>query len=811
MNSLACPFCEHDQNNVFLQTSLVVGFWSPTPFSTGHALLVTRRHAETWFDTTSEEKRALLTAIDMVREEIIHKHNIDSFSIGWNVGTAAGQTIPHTHIDIIPRLASDHKNGPNPNPILIPKLELSSLLPNPRVTTADLPHERAIISGGEDAFLPHLLAHIDNADSLDIAVAFIRQSGLALIEEHLRDLLDRGGKLRVVAGDYFDVTEPEALRRLLDFEGSVLAKIYETGGQVSFHPKAYILHLPNGVGIAYIGSSNLTKTALCTGLEWNARVITSRDKQGFNEVVQAFEALLKSLRVKTLNNQWIDDYQKRRKAPKGPIIEVDPEPIQAPPLPHAIQIEALNALEQTRASGHSAGLVVMATGLGKTWLSAFDSNRPEFQRLLFVAHREEILSQAMKTFRRIHPDAHIGRYTGLEKTPEAHFLFASIQTLGRSQHLRRFAPRSFDYIVIDEFHHAAARTYRKLIDHFDPKFLLGLTATPERTDGGDLLALCQQNLLYRCDVIQGIERGLLCPFKYFGIPDEVDYQNIPWRSSRFDEKALTIAVATEARAANALEQLRKLGGKRTLAFCCSQRHADFMADYLREQGVKVAAVHSGQRSAPRAASLEALGRGDLDVVCAVDMFNEGVDLPKIDTILMLRPTESGILWTQQFGRGLRRAVGKDHLRVIDYIGNHRVFLTKPRTLLNLGPGDGEIERGLNALSNGTLELPPGCEITYDLKAVNVLRSLLRRTTAPEALKAYYLDFRERHGQRPTALETMQEGFLPRSVRPAYGLWHGFVNAMGCLDDKMKRVPCCLTGKCYPRIVVIGSLPLHEIA
>ena len=218
------------------------------------------------------------------------------------------------------------------------------------------------------------------------------------------------------------------------------------------------------------------------------------------------------------------------------------------------------------------------------------------------------------------PKATLGRYDGQNWDHWADIVFASILTLGRSRHLEKFRPETFDYIVVDEFHHAAARTYRNLLNHFRPKFLLGLTATPERMDGGDLLALCQENLVFRCDAFDGIDRGLLCPFQYFGVPDDVDYAQIPWRNARFDEEALTQAVATRKRAQNALEQYRKRGGRRALAFCVSQRHADFMADFFRGAGVRAVAVHAGAESAPRAASLEQLAAGGIDVIFAVDMF-----------------------------------------------------------------------------------------------------------------------------------------------------------------------------------------------
>lgn len=456
--------------------------------------------------------------------------------------------------------------------------------------------------------------------------------------------------------------------------------------------------------------------------------------------------------------------------------------------PHPIQVEALAALEATRAAGNQAGLIVLATGLGKTWLSAFDSNRAEFQRVLFVAHREEILEQARNTFRQIRPTATLGLYTGSEKVKDAEVVFASVQTLGQRRHLDVFGPSDFQYVVIDEFHHAAAPTYRQVLDHFTPAFLLGLTATPERTDGGDLLALCQENLVYRCDVAEGIQRALLCPFRYFGVPDDVDYRNIPWRNSRFDEDALTAAVATAARARNILDQYRKRAGKRTIAFCCSQRHADFMAKSFSESGVRAVAIHSGPETAPRAKSQQELEAGTIDVICAVDMFNEGVDLPHLDTVMMLRPTESPIVWLQQFGRGLRLAPGKDHLTVIDYVGNHKSFLLKVRALFGLGPDYSEIARVLDQVSASRITLPPGCEVTYDLVAVDILRHLLPRgASAAAASNRYYDEFKERIGRRASAVEVFHDGYNPRAMGQAPGSWLGFLEAKGDLSVHQREL------------------------
>ncbi|HIB68561.1 MAG TPA: DEAD/DEAH box helicase, partial [Phycisphaerales bacterium] len=331
------------------------------------------------------------------------------------------------------------------------------------------------------------------------------------------------------------------------------------------------------------------------------------------------------------------------------------------------------------------------------------------------------------TFRRIRPGASFGFYTGQEKSEQADILFASIQTL--TNHLQSFTPTEFDYIVVDEFHHAHAPTYRKVIDYFDPKFLLGLTATPERTDGGNLLALCGQNLVYRCDLAAGMEENLLCPIRYYGVPDVVDYSNIPWRSTRFDPDELTTALATVKRAENAVEQYRKRAGSRTVAFCCTTAHADFMTEQFNQHGIKAVAVHSGPQSANRTRALERLGQGEIQVICCVDMFNEGVDLPQIDTVMMLRPTESRIIWLQQLGRGLRKAEGKEHLTVVDYIGNHRIFRLKLETLVlellrGKGSSDSELRKVLKGFQFDEVELPEGCEVTYELEAVEILRSLL---------------------------------------------------------------------------------------
>jgi superfamily II DNA or RNA helicase/HKD family nuclease/diadenosine tetraphosphate (Ap4A) HIT family hydrolase len=818
-----CPFCNPDPTRVFLRRPEIVALWDGFPVTPYHALIVPLRHVATWAEASDAERAALWGAIDPVCEAIRGLGPVDAFNFGINSGPAAGQTVPHLHLHVIPRRHGDMPDprggvrhvipskgnylaATNSAPIAsdagvarrtvgLVSGDRSDTPPHsgpPAPPSAEHASRTLLTTGGANPLLPELERDLARAARVDIAVAFVMPSGVQRLLPHFEDLLVRGGRLRLLTGDYLGITDPDALERLLDLatlhgDERVKLRVFVTEGR-SFHPKAYLLTRDHDDGVAWVGSSNLSSSALSEGVEWNYRVASSRDPDGLKHVGIAFEALFVHPSTRVLDADWIDGYRKRRPDPMlqgAATSETDTvaEPPLSVPDPNAIQQEALRALEASRAAGNRAGLVVMATGLGKTWLAAFDIARSEFRRVLFVAHREEILNQALATFRRVRPHARLGLYTGTDRTPDADVLFASIQTLGRPAHLERFARDAFDYVVVDEFHHAAATTYRRLIDHFDPAFLLGLTATPERTDGGDLLGLCGENLVYRCAVPRGIELGLLCPYTYYGVPDDVDYTRIRWRTARFDEAELTEAVTTQRRADNVLDQWRRRGAERTLGFCVSQRHADFMRDHFVAAGVPSASVHAGPGSDGRALSLERLAAGELKVVFAVDMFNEGVDVPAIDTVMMLRPTESPIVWMQQFGRGLRRH-GDKRLTVIDYIGNHRSFLVKVRSLLSIEPGGGDraLMAALQQAASQSLVLPPGCEVNYELEVIEILQALLRvpREQA-DALRDYYLDFRERHGQRPTASEAFHDGYLPRSARTAYGSWLGLVRAEGDLD------------------------------
>ena len=345
--------------------------------------------------------------------------------------------------------------------------------------------DKRLVTGGGDHFLPHLSAAFARSNQADLAVSFVKTSGLRLLWPDLQAMAEADGmhRVRVLTSDYLDITDPEALRLLLLLqESGAEVRVFATQNQDSFHLKAYVFARVEGgqlvAGTAFIGSSNISSKALRDGLEWNYRVVFPQDA-GYLEARQRFEELFANPKSIALTDSWIEAYEQRRLPPSRSVAPGSHEQ-EAPPEPNAIQQDALRALAETRNNGYRRGLVVLATGLGKTWLAAFDAVRMGARRILFVAHREEILNQAASTFIRILPGKRVGYFTGRSRDGDVDVLCASVQTLGKASHLERFAPQHFDYIVVDEFHHAAAATYRRLLAHFAPSFMLGLTATAEQ-------------------------------------------------------------------------------------------------------------------------------------------------------------------------------------------------------------------------------------------------------------------------------------------------------------------------------------------
>ena len=643
-----------------------------------------------------------------------------------------------------------------------------------------------LTTGDENPFIPSLLAPINYATDIQIAVAFVRLTGLRLVEQALFDALDRKANVKILTGDYLDFTDPVALRQLMLMqEKGAEIRVFESFGGRSFHMKTYIFtHQRNdgADGCAFVGSSNLTSIALKTGLEWNLRIDKAENEERFTKIEEEYSSLFMHLSSKPLTHQWIDDYSSRQPARTNVVVsEAGADELEPAPEPNDIQEQALAALAASRAEGYRRGLVVMATGLGKTWLAAFDSQQMKASRILFVAHREEILTQAEATFVRICPNAKVGSYNGNEHELNVDMLFASIQTLGKSRHLERFSADYFDYIIVDEFHHAAASTYQRLLQHFSPRFLVGLTATPDRTDQSDILSFCDDNLVFQSDLFAGIESGLLCPFEYRGIADVVDYTEVSWRNGKFDPNQLYNQLATQARAKHNFMEWREHRQSRTLAFCISKKHADFMADYFVRQGVKAVSVHSDSDTR-RNDALTQLEQGAIEIVFSVDLFNEGVDLPSIDTVLMLRPTESKIVFLQQLGRGLRssEATKKEKLMVLDFIGNHVSFFKKPEALLEIGVTSKARNEFIQGLEQDSLELPAGCFINYDLESIDFMKKLIG--TRMDSQTEIYRELKNNLMRRPTLVEFYRAAGSVATIRQSFGHWFNLVKDENDLDS-----------------------------
>ncbi|MDP5292560.1 DEAD/DEAH box helicase family protein [Oceanimonas sp. CHS3-5] len=664
---------------------------------------------------------------------------------------------------------------------------------------------------------------------ITMVLSFIRQSGLVLLKEALHEALGRGASLKILTSDYLDVTEPVALRELMQLaDRKADVRVYQSTGEAGFHLKSYLFIQQQSEqrlqGKGFVGSSNLSRAALTQSLEWSWQLTADGDANSpeatsLLALQTQMEALFNDSRVVPVSSEWIDDYLKRyRQSPLTRLRLVtgdnssDDETLRETPMPNSVQESALAALQASRAEGYRRGLVVMATGLGKTWLAAFDVRQMKAARILFVAHRDEIIRQAQSTFIHMNPDAHTGLYTG-EQKEQANWLFASVQTLGRDAHLRQFDREHFDYIVVDEFHHATASSYRRLLDHFTPRFLLGLTATPDRTDQGNILALCDDNLVFECHLREAIERRHLVPLVYHGIYDEhINYEEIPWRNGRFDPDALEHAFASKKRAKHALEQWRRLGRSRTLAFCVSVRHAEFMAKIFKDEGIECAAVYAGS-SLPRNQALKDLAEGRLSVIFSVDLFNEGTDLPAIDTLLMLRPTESRIVFLQQLGRGLRLHPGKQDLMVIDLVGNHRSCLFKPWQLQEALGGSG-------TPGETDITLPPGCYINLDPQVVELAERL--RYGSRVRVADDYVRLRDQLGSRPSAVQAFQAGIDFTKLRKQHGSWFGLVQEQGDLPADAERVlqklsDFLLTGiettkltKCFKLILLQALLELDGL-
>ncbi|MCR5080877.1 MAG: DEAD/DEAH box helicase family protein, partial [Treponema sp.] len=569
-----------------------------------------------------------------------------------------------------------------------------------------------------------------SAESIDFIVSFLMESGVKMILPDLREAINRGVRVRILTGKYLGITQPTALYLLKsEFGDKIDLRFYYTSTEQSFHPKAYFFHKKNGSDV-FVGSSNISRSALTSGIEWNYRLNSNQNQTDFNDFYNTFENLFNHHSV-IIDDEQLKAYAKSWHRPavakdldKFESFAEDDTLVFKNCEPRGAHIEALYALEQSRKEGADRGLVQAATGVGKTYLAAFDSKN--YKHVLFVAHREEILNQAAASFCNVRCSNDYGFFNGTVHDTNKAVIFASVASLGKDEYLNGnyFNLDYFDYIVVDEFHHAVNNQYKKIIDYFKPKFLLGLTATPERTDGRSIYELCDYNVPYEINLYQAINRGMLVPFHYYGIYDQTDYSGLKFVKGDYLESELNVTYLNNAIRDNLIyKHYLKYHSKRALGFCCSRVHAEYMAKVFTQRKIPAVAVYSnsdGEYSENRAQAIKMLEEGKIKVIFSVDMFNEGVDIPEVDTVMFLRPTQSGIVFLQQLGRGLRTSKGKEYLNVLDFIGNYK-FAGKNISLLSEQKRPGS----LNSL-NTEVQYPDGCLVDFDMELIDLFEEMNKR-------------------------------------------------------------------------------------
>lgn len=592
---------------------------------------------------------------------------------------------------------------------------------------------------GEPSLASELKAELDSADSVDLLCAFVMWRGVRLLDAALTQIAAAHIPFRVITTTYIGGTEREALDRLVREYGAEV-KVQYDAARTRLHAKAWLFRRNTGLDTAYVGSSNLSTSALLDGVEWNVRLSNGSTPS----LLTKFEATFDSY----WNNSEFEPYDPERDRDKlddaltaakggrtGDRITISLSGLDVRPYPY--QQEILDALDVERAvHDRHRNLVVAATGTGKTVVAALDYRRlcREMQRprLLFVAHRREILEQSLRTYREVMGDGDFGElYVGGARPERWQHVFASVQSL-TSYGVENIPADAFDVVVIDEFHHAEAKTYRRIILHLEPQELLGLTATPERTDGTDVRSFFDGRTAAELRLWDALGADLLCPFHYFVAADGTDLRNVAWKQGRYDEAELSnVFTGNDARARIVLNQLRDkvadVGGMRGLGFCVSIAHAEYMARVFTAAGIAARAVSGFTSRQERDQALADLRARRVNILFAADLFNEGLDVPEVDTVLFLRPTESATVFLQQLGRGLRRTRDKAVLTVLDFVGYHRKEFNFGRKLRALtGDTRAGVER---AVAEGFPFLPPGCQIVMDQTSQTIVLENIRSQIA----------------------------------------------------------------------------------
>ncbi|WP_207730353.1 DUF3427 domain-containing protein [Clostridium botulinum] len=620
---------------------------------------------------------------------------------------------------------------------LINKLIDSNLALTPKLIVNDYSKGSKVLS--------EIISELNKCEEFFISVAFITNSGILPLLETLKVLNRKGIKGKILTTDYLNFSEPKALKKLLEFP-NIEIKLYS---KENFHTKGYIFRYKDHYKLI-VGSSNLTQTALTKNKEWNLKVSSLEEGSLTEGVIWEFNQLWNEADKLTI--QWIETYEDiYRKQVEFARKSKIPRLSQYKLKPNKMQVEAIQGLERLRENGQDRGILISATGTGKTYLSAFELRNYNPKRALFIVHREQIAKQALNSFRNVFGDTRsMGILSGTSKDVEKDFIFCTIQTLSKDEVLQSFDKNEFDYIIIDEVHKAGANSYQKIVNYFNPKFLLGMTATPERSDDFDIFKMFNYNIAYEIRLQQALEEDLLCPFHYFGVSD-VTIDGI-----ELDDNTDFKYLVADERIKHIIDKINFYGycGERVkgLIFCSDKKEAKELSDIFNTNGYRTVALTGESSQEERERAIERLEQDEtlnsLDYIFTVDIFNEGVDIPSVNQVVMLRPTKSSIIFVQQLGRGLRKNKFKEYVVIIDFVGNYNSNFLIPIAL----SGDKTFNKDTirKYVMEGTRVIPGCSTINFDeISKKKIFESIdLANFNNIKLIKESYFNLKQKIGRIP---------------------------------------------------------------